>query len=767
MHMVSRFRRIEIKGLFGDRDEVIEFPDIDDPVRILYGVNGSGKTTILKIIQHAYRWNPIELMKLPFESITFHKNTRGKLDLETFFQVDGELGLNGNTDIIDLIEKEIEGDSIANAITKLEQKFEILDRKYQKNQRKISEFAQLLETMNATMKKYQQPKGLKQFYSTKYKLHYKQSTKVQKTPQKKMKIQWNLKSVKEKEQEALESREAVIKSARNKEEAERLLIYIAAILKKKFLELVASGQTNYPEWGDGLSLYLDKDGYVDTCTNMDARFHREFDSDSSLKIERILNPSQEIYNQDEEQTMMINCGSYLKITQEIEPQIKFENKQIETVLKILDGLNKISSQRHYMFGEIFSSKDSTWKIRMPDIFDYWDADWNLIEKEMSGYQITRSYSSRNINRSNLDTYIEIKSPSGEKIEVEDFLRKHIPARLVTHSKRRKGGGVDKQFSIINRPPDSVSDFFDYNIVKLDDPEDAELFEYYVHLPEVVNISTDRDLGGKYFNSVSSYVQREWRICKRTIEDNRKAVEDFEKINTTQKELIETRLRERGIDINKFLKGIPLKLEDRFREIKGAEIINHLDTLIRTPDEDSNPRKTKMDYLFGHFSPNATEYTLDDLNFKPIVEIVDSLVNILELEMVLGLIKQYFPNIDIDLFNNSISSNGEDLNFGDLSSGERQRFTIFTNIGMQIIGSKNSLITIDEPELSLHLSWQRQFIDDITSFISELTSKYRVKISDSDELEQVVSLIVSTHAPAILANHYHRGQKIGESDFDDE
>ena len=67
--MVSRFTSIKINGLFGDRDEEINFPDLDDPIRILYGVNGSGKTTILKIIQNTYRWNPLELIKLPFDSI--------------------------------------------------------------------------------------------------------------------------------------------------------------------------------------------------------------------------------------------------------------------------------------------------------------------------------------------------------------------------------------------------------------------------------------------------------------------------------------------------------------------------------------------------------------------------------------------------------------------------------------------------------------------------------------------------------------------------
>ena len=44
--MVSRFTSIKINGLFGDRNEEINFPDLDDPIRILYGVNGSGNNNL-------------------------------------------------------------------------------------------------------------------------------------------------------------------------------------------------------------------------------------------------------------------------------------------------------------------------------------------------------------------------------------------------------------------------------------------------------------------------------------------------------------------------------------------------------------------------------------------------------------------------------------------------------------------------------------------------------------------------------------------------
>ena len=79
--------------------------------------------------------------------------------------------------------------------------------------------------------------------------------------------------------------------------------------------------------------------------------------------------------------------------------------------------------------------------------------------------------------------------------------------------------------------------------------------------------------------------------------------------------------------------------------------------------------------------------------------------------------------------------------------------------MQVISSDNSLILIDEPEISLHLSWQRTFVDDLVSFYRSLTSKSRIRLTRRHSWEYY-PVIISTHSPAVLSNHFHRGQKIG-------
>ncbi len=56
------FNRIEIKGLFGDQNEIIDFTDIDSRFKILYGLNGSGKTTVLRLIEAAIKYSVNKLI---------------------------------------------------------------------------------------------------------------------------------------------------------------------------------------------------------------------------------------------------------------------------------------------------------------------------------------------------------------------------------------------------------------------------------------------------------------------------------------------------------------------------------------------------------------------------------------------------------------------------------------------------------------------------------------------------------------------------------
>lgn len=75
--------------------------------------------------------------------------------------------------------------------------------------------------------------------------------------------------------------------------------------------------------------------------------------------------------------------------------------------------------------------------------------------------------------------------------------------------------------------------------------------------------------------------------------------------------------------------------------------------------------------------------------------------------------------------------GRVINYRNLSSGERQVVFIFLKIINA--GVDNSLILMDEPEISLHLSWQEKLLTEIT------------KVNDSSQI------IIVTHSPAMVMN----------------
>lgn len=74
---------------------------------------------------------------------------------------------------------------------------------------------------------------------------------------------------------------------------------------------------------------------------------------------------------------------------------------------------------------------------------------------------------------------------------------------------------------------------------------------------------------------------------------------------------------------------------------------------------------------------------------------------------------------------------------DLSSGEQHELVLLYQLLMHV--GANSLVLIDEPEISLHVAWQNEFLDDLGE-IAALNS---------------VRFIIATHSPHIIGDHWDR------------
>ncbi len=81
-----------------------------------------------------------------------------------------------------------------------------------------------------------------------------------------------------------------------------------------------------------------------------------------------------------------------------------------------------------------------------------------------------------------------------------------------------------------------------------------------------------------------------------------------------------------------------------------------------------------------------------------------------------------------------------INVKNLSSGEKQIITFFAYIIFSLYG-KSGIFVADEPELSLHLNWQRKFVESITTANPNL------------------QIIFATHAPEIIGRFRNKAVKL--------
>lgn len=112
--------------------------------------------------------------------------------------------------------------------------------------------------------------------------------------------------------------------------------------------------------------------------------------------------------------------------------------------------------------------------------------------------------------------------------------------------------------------------------------------------------------------------------------------------------------------------------------------------------------------------------------KKVTEEINGIFNILELDVKLKGISRDGKNMPI--FENS---QGEEFDINELSSGEKQLF--LRTLSIKMLEPEDSIILIDEPELSLHPKWQQQII------------KVYQNIGKNNQI------ILATHSPHILGS----------------
>lgn len=141
-------------------------------------------------------------------------------------------------------------------------------------------------------------------------------------------------------------------------------------------------------------------------------------------------------------------------------------------------------------------------------------------------------------------------------------------------------------------------------------------------------------------------------------------------------------------------------------IKGEEITRLIDVmgiLLKTNQKNKLVRKPLTQYLdiVNRFFKEGSKEVIIDSDGEIRIKLLD-------------------VNSEIDVVN--------------LSSGEKQLFILFAHLLFELSGVENGILLVDEPELSLHLSWQRKFLSSV------------------QEASKDTEIIVATHSPELVGGY---------------
>ena len=177
----------------------------------------------------------------------------------------------------------------------------------------------------------------------------------------------------------------------------------------------------------------------------------------------------------------------------------------------------------------------------------------------------------------------------------------------------------------------------------------------------------------------------------------------------------------------FPKIIYVPIEINFEEIKKAQTnLKKEYSFINIVD--SYEIKDIPSYIATRISKVANEeenLTMGQVR-KKVFEEINGIFEILELDVKLSEISKDENSMPI-----FTDSSGKKFGINELSSGEKQLF--LRTLAIKMLEPENSIIMIDEPELSLHPKWQQKIID-----------VYK-KIGKNNQI------ILATHSPHILGS----------------
>lgn len=135
--------------------------------------------------------------------------------------------------------------------------------------------------------------------------------------------------------------------------------------------------------------------------------------------------------------------------------------------------------------------------------------------------------------------------------------------------------------------------------------------------------------------------------------------------------------------------------------------------------------------------------MEDANAK--YKVFESIIDKLDLYQQIVNHKLRFKSMKLSRTEGIQVISDEDvlLSLSDLSSGEQEILVLFYKL---IFESDVSLLMIDEPEISLHIAWQKEIMDDLRNIV---------------KFNKNIQVIIATHSPQIISNNWDLQIDLGE------
>jgi predicted ATP-binding protein involved in virulence len=246
------------------------------------------------------------------------------------------------------------------------------------------------------------------------------------------------------------------------------------------------------------------------------------------------------------------------------------------------------------------------------------------------------------------------------------------------------------------------------------------------------------------NSMNVYLIKEQRLLKQSsqinnTDSNRSFINTIEEYSKELKNAIEQKQLEAYQITQQLDSSFPKRLIECKKDLQKNEFDGRFSKLIEK-------QKQLQQFGISTSGQGVTEYSedtakvlsvyLDDSEKK--VSVYNELLGKIELFVNILNEKGFaFKSIVINGTQGFYfqTSNGQRLNLTDLSSGEQQEVVLLYELLFKT--NPHTLILIDEPEISLHVIWQKAFIQDLQQIA---------------KMKQI-SFLVATHSPQIINGNW--------------